>query len=64
MWKEDPHRAVEQENILFQMEHLLSYPFVREKQENGSLQVYGWYYDIGKGEVLSYNSDKQKFEKI
>ncbi len=63
-WKEDPHRSVEQENILLQMDHLLSHPIVREKQENGSLQVYGWYYDIGKGEILNYNFEKHQFEKI
>lgn len=63
-WKEDPHRVVEQENILLQMDHLLSHSFVREKQENGSLQIHGWYYDIGAGEIFNYNFDKQLFEKI
>ena len=63
-WKEDPHRSVEQENILLQMDHLLSHPFIREKQENGSLRVHGWYYDIGAGEIFNYNLDKQLFEKV
>lgn len=58
------YRLIEQENIILQMRNLLSHPFIRDKQDKGDLQVYGWYYDIGRGEVLNYNSSQRQFESI
>jgi carbonic anhydrase len=57
------HR-VEQENIILQMEHLRSYPFIRAAQEQSALQIYGWYHDIGKGSMYNYNRSSESFELI
>jgi carbonic anhydrase len=64
LWKDHPYRSVEQENILLQMENLRSHPFIRDKQESGSLAIYGWYYDIGGGIIYHYNATKDAFEAI
>jgi carbonic anhydrase len=32
-----------------QIEHLLSYPSVREAVDDGRIQVHGLYYDLGTG---------------
>jgi carbonic anhydrase len=61
---EDLEWLVEQENIIEQMNHLLSYPFVEERYNQGLLQIYGWYYDIGTGLVYNYNQKEKIFEKI
>ena len=61
---DDTAWLVEQENIVLQMKHLLSYPYIREAHENGSLKIMGWYYNIGLGEVFNYNSKKRVFERI
>jgi carbonic anhydrase len=55
---------VEQENIVEQMNHLLTYPFIEERFNNGKLNIYGWYYEIGTGTVYNYNRIEQVFEKI
>jgi carbonic anhydrase len=55
---------VEQENIIEQMNHLLSYPLVEERFLKGDLNIYGWYYDIGTGTVHNYNRELKVFEKI
>ncbi len=55
---------VEEENIIEQMNHLFTYPFIAEKYKKGALQVFGWYYDILTGKVLNYNRESQIFEKI
>jgi len=55
---------VAQENIVLQINHLLSYPFIKEKYQNKSLKIYGWYYDIENGIVYNYNKSKKVFEKI
>jgi len=46
------------------MEHLITYPYIKEKVENGTLKIYGWYYDLGKGNVYNYNIEKEVFELI
>ncbi|MDP3980315.1 MAG: carbonic anhydrase [Chlamydiota bacterium] len=55
---------VEQENIVEQMNHILTYPFVEERYNKGLLNIYGWYYEIGTGIVYNYNQKEEIFEKI
>ena len=54
----------EQMNIVEQIKHLLSYPFIREKYQAKKLKIYGWYYIIETGEVYNYNQEKGFFELI
>ena len=54
----------EQLNIVEQMNHLLTYPYIRERYEHGSINILGWYYIIETGEVFNYDVKKQVFEKI
>ena len=54
----------EQLNIVEQMNHLLTYPYIREKFEQGKINILGWYYIIETGEVFNYDVKKQVFEKI
>ncbi len=54
----------EQLNIVEQMNHLLSYPYIREKYNKGELNILGWYYIIGTGEVFNYQKNENMFVKI
>lgn len=54
----------EQLNIVEQMNHLLSYPYIAQKFEAGELDILGWYYIIETGEVFNYDKDSKKFIKI
>lgn len=54
----------EQLNIVEQMNHLLSYPFIFEKFEKGELDILGWYYIIETGEVFNYDRKQNMFIKI
>ncbi len=62
--KEAREWLAEQINIVEQIQHLLSYPFIQEKYRAGKLKIYGWYYIIETGEVFNYNKDKGYFELI
>jgi len=57
-------RIMEKENVLEQLKNLETYPFIAQALERGSVYLHGWYYDIGTGEVLSYNPVTDRFEKI
>lgn len=54
----------EQLNIVEQMNHLLTYPYIAEKYKAGELDILGWYYIIEKGEVFNYDKTQKKFLKI
>lgn len=54
----------EQLNIVEQMNHLLTYPYIKEKYAAGELEIFGWYYIIETGEVFNYDKKEKKFLKI
>jgi carbonic anhydrase len=53
--------AAIQENVLAQIEHLRRYPFVANQMDAGKLQVSGWVFDVGRGEVYDYDPDVGEF---
>ena len=55
---------IEQLNIVKQLQNLLTYDFVKERVEDGKLNIYGWYYIIESGEVYNYNFETKEFELI
>jgi len=64
---EDPHRRewmTEQLNIIEQMNHLITYPYIKEKYRRGSINIYGWYYIIETGEVFNYDKDRREFLRV
>lgn len=52
---------VEQENIVEQMNHLVTYPFIKERYRNGKINIYGWYYHIESGKVYNYDKETKTF---
>jgi len=52
----------EQINVVEQLEHLLTYPYIKEKYQKGSLTIQGWHYIIETGEVYNYDREKGYFE--
>jgi carbonic anhydrase len=58
------HNQLSQLNVLVQLEHLASYPIVRHRLADGTLQLSGWWFDIATGEVWSYDRDSRAFKAI
>jgi carbonic anhydrase len=54
----------EQMNIVEQMKHLLTYPFIVDRYIEGRLRIHGWHYIIETGEILAYQRTKGYFELI
>jgi carbonic anhydrase len=54
----------EQVNVVEQMKHLLTFPYIREKYDKKELSIQGWHYIIETGEVYNYDPDKGVFELI
>lgn len=55
---------MEEANILAQLENLRTFPEIKEREERGEIDIHGWYFDIGTGEVLEYIEDLGKFTVI
>ena len=52
---------MEQGNVVEQLKHLMTYPYIQEKVLAGELILSGWYYIIETGEVFIYDKDKGEF---
>lgn len=52
---------MEQMNVIEQLKHLMTFPFIYEKVMAGELAVSGWYYIIETGEIYIYDKDSCEF---
>jgi carbonic anhydrase len=59
-----PHDRLSQMNVLVQLEHLTSYPPVRERIGAGALRLHGWWFDVASGSMYAYDSEQQRFDLI
>ncbi len=60
----NPHDQLSQLNVLAQLEHLASYPIVRERLADGTLHLSGWWFDIASGDMFAYQRARRLFEVI
>lgn len=54
-------KLMEQLNIVEQLKHLKEYPTILERVKKGELEIEGWHYDIGTGQVHIYDEETEKF---
>ena len=53
-----------QMNVLLQLEHLRSYPVVRDRLAAGRLALHAWWFDIARAEVSAYEEALERFVVI
>ncbi len=58
------HNRISQINVLQQIEHIESYPFIRERLDRNEIRIHGWWFDIAKAEVYCYEKEFKKFVLI
>lgn len=51
-------------NVLQQMIHLKTYPVVRQRIEEGTLVLHGWWFNIKEAEVYEYEASENHFKVI
>ncbi len=54
--------ALIEANVLLQVEHLRSYPFIAEAERAGTLHLHAWVYDIPTERVRAYEPELGRFE--
>jgi carbonic anhydrase len=60
----DMLRRTEMRAIVLQIEHLLTFPMVRERMDRGDLFVHGWHYVIEEGKVMALDLDTGEFSAV
>jgi carbonic anhydrase len=52
---------MEQVNVVEQLKHLMTFPYIRQKYISGQIKISGWHYIIETGEVYIYDSHAEEF---
>lgn len=52
---------ISQINVLQQIEHIKSYPFIQERIAKNKLRFHGWWFDIGRADVYCYEQSVKQF---
>jgi carbonic anhydrase len=53
--------AFEKQAVLVSLENLMTFPFVIEKVEDGTLELHGLWTDIGEGGLQVYDAKTDRF---
>lgn len=61
---EEQLKACEQRAVLESLANLMTFSCIRERVEEGSLSLHGWYFDISAGELLCFNHSTGAFEVV
>jgi carbonic anhydrase len=60
----DRETAAAEENVLFGLDNLHSYPCVQERLADGSLQLHGWFFKIATAELFAYDPETRQFTPL
>lgn len=56
--------AAAEENVLFALENLRSYPCVQQHLAAGSLHLHGWFFKIASAELFAYDPETNQFAPL
>ena len=51
-----------EENVLFAIENLKTYPVVQTRLANGLLHLHGWFFEIATAELFAFHPETKQFE--
>ncbi len=58
------HNQLSQLNVLQQIEHLKSYPIVRDRMKEGRIRMHAWWFDIKEADVYEYEASQARYTLI
>jgi len=62
--KEQLYEVTEKISVIFQLENLLTYPFIKKRVDDKQLELHGWYYTIETGEIDYYDPELYTFKDL
>lgn len=62
--KEHDCTSMAQSSLNLSYQHCLTFPWIKERLEQGKLAIHRWYFDIKAGEIFAYSNESGAFEKL
>ncbi len=56
-----PINRLSQLNVLQQIEHLQTYPIVRERLDQGKIRLHGWWFELSTANVYAHEGESNEF---
>ena len=56
--------AISLENVVAQLAHLRTHPSVAAGIARGDISLHGWFFDIGRGQILALDGATGRFEQV
>lgn len=56
--------AAAEENVLYGLDNLRTYPCVQERLADGSLALHGWFFKIATAELFAYDPESRQFAPL
>lgn len=56
--------AAAEENVLFGLDNLHSYPCVQDRLADGTLRLHGWFFKIATAELFAYDPETRQFSPL
>jgi carbonic anhydrase len=56
--------AAAEENVLFSLDNLHSYPCVQDRLQDGTLRLHGWFFKIATAELFAYDPETRQFSPL
>ena len=56
--------AAAEENVLFGLDNLHSYPCVQDRLMGGTLRLHGWFFKIATAELFAYDPETLQFSPL
>lgn len=56
--------AAERISVLYQLENLLSYPYIKNLVDNDRIHLHGWHFTINTGEIEYYDPTTNSFDSL
>lgn len=61
---EAARRMCEQETVAISLGNLMTFPWIREKVEQGQLMLHGWFFDLDSGELFRLDPITNTFQGV
>ncbi|MCE2982080.1 MAG: carbonic anhydrase [Parachlamydia sp.] len=58
------YSTAEQISVIYQIENLMSYPFVTKRVNEGTLHLHAWYNKVESGEIFYYDPGVHQFKNL
>ena len=55
------HNKLSQINVIQQLDHLKTYPYILEKLQINKLRIHGWWFDLSSANIYYYNQKNKNF---